>query len=368
MRPLLTIFILFAFSIVSNARTDSLNCVEYILVDNDTLTIDSTQEVQLKALQDDVVIKFKTTNNSKPLFYYYLNGYDEAWQQMGLPVTRYTNLKGGVYDFEVFEKSDTSKRDKFKIRVEATVNEERWFIPSLISFIALLVGGVFYFWSISNYRQKFKLQTIRNKIASDLHDEVGSNLSSIAVLLNSAERKIPQAQPELKSLLNNIRQTSSETILNLRDTVWMINPDNDTIEKLFEKMRSFALKVLTPQDIDLNYKNNLDLKKPLKVSMDQRYNVYMIYRETINNIIKHAEATEVNIIINPDIDGFSIEISDNGKGFDDTQKYEGNGLLNFQRRAKDCFIDLTLKSTPQYKATENGTQSGTTLKMIVPEL
>ena len=145
--------------------------------------------------------------------------------------------------------------------------------------------------------------------------------------------------------------------INLRDTVWMINPENDDMERLFEKMRGFASKVMTYQGVEFKYSNTL--QRSLQISMEQRYNAYMIFKEAINNIVKHAEATQVNVHIEPTKNGAQLTVQDNGKGFDPSVLTEGNGLNNFKRRAAESYFKINIDSS---------VGKGTTLTLNIPEL
>lgn len=247
----------------------------------------------------------------------------------------------------------------FYITAERSLTEEWWFLPSVIFYSLLLLGAGIYFFLLYNFREKLKVETIRQKIASDLHDEVGATLSSISIATRVVQKKLGNQAIGLSPILEQIKTDSEDTIQTIRDTVWAINPDNDSVELLFEKMRSFALQILTVQNIALEFKNEYEHAKSLKMSMEQRRNVYMIYKEAINNIAKHAQATKVSVLISKANEGFKLVISDNGKGFDYQENHEGNGLKNFKKRAEESFMDFKMSS-------EIG--KGTELEMVVFEV
>jgi signal transduction histidine kinase len=225
--------------------------------------------------------------------------------------------------------------------------------------VLVLLGAAMYFFMLYNFRQKLKVQSIRYRLAADLHDEVGATLSSIAMATNMVQRKIGSAQADVHSLLAHIKADSEETIHIIRDTVWAINPDNDSPQKLFEKMRSLAFQMLTTQNIALAFDNQVLFNKRLKINMEQRRNLYLIFKEAINNIAKHSEATKVYVCITRSAAGLHWLIEDNGVGFDTHQQTDGNGLKSFRSRASESFIDLTLESAPG---------NGTRLVMVVLEV
>ena len=315
--------------------------------------------LQLSALDDDLVIQFHSLPNTQ--YQYFLENYDKSWGITPYPIVRYTNLAGGDYILRVrtLQNNKLSSILSFPIVAERSLTEEWWFLPSVIFYSLLLLGAGIYFFLLYNFREKLKVETIRQKIASDLHDEVGATLSSISIATRVVQKKLGSRANGLSPILEQIKTDSEETIQTIRDTVWAINPENDSVDLLFEKMRSFALQMLTIQNIALDFKNEYHHAKSLKMSMEQRRNVYMMYKEAINNIAKHAQATKVNVLISKANEGFKLEILDNGKGFDCKEIHKGNGLKNFQKRANESFMEFKMKS-------EIG--KGTELEMVVFEV
>jgi signal transduction histidine kinase len=315
--------------------------------------------LQLSALDDDLVILFRPLPNTQ--YQYLLENYDKKEGLSPYPIVRYTNLAGGNYTLKVktLRNNKFSSILSFPIVAERSLTEEWWFLPSVIFYSLLLLGAGIYFFLLYNFREKLKVETIRQKIASDLHDEVGATLSSISIATRVVQKKLGSRANGLSPILEQIKSDSEDTIQTIRDTVWAINPENDSIDLLFEKMRSFALQILTVQNISVDFKNEYQHAKSLKMSMEQRRNVYMMYKEAINNIAKHAQATKVNVLISKAKEGFKLEISDNGKGFDYHINHEGNGLKNFQKRAEESFMQFKMKS-------EIG--KGTELEMVVFEV
>ncbi len=294
-------------------------------------------------------------------YQYKLDGFDPQWQSSPYPVARYTRLPGGTYRFQIRYRADgrLSATVTIPVSVERELMEEGWFWPSVVVYVLVLLGAAMYFFMLYNFRQKLNVQSIRYRIAADLHDEVGATLSSIAMATNMVQRKVNGNQADVLSLLATIKADSEETIHTIRDTVWTINPDNDSPEKLFEKMRSFAFQVLTTQNIALQFDNQVRFDKRLKISMESRRNLYLIFKEAINNIAKHSEATKAYVQITRSAEGLHWRIDDNGAGFDTGQQTDGNGLKNFRSRATESLIELTIDSEPG---------KGTRISMIVPEL
>lgn len=208
-----------------------------------------------------------------------------------------------------------------------------------------------------NLRQRDKLLHIRDEIARDLHDEVGATLTSIAISTKLVQKKVGPEQADIEPILAQIKADSEDTIHSIRDTVWALNPDNDAPAKFLERLRSVALQMLTNQGITLTFDSDAELESLPPFSMEQRRNLYLVYKETLHNIVKHAQASKVSIQIRHLEGHLQVTISDNGMGFDTAAQADGNGLINFQKRAKEGGFTVGVRS-------EAGT--GTSICMQVP--
>ena len=331
---------------------------------NGVLKIKTPKSIFLEDQEDDISFYINNCKSIDSIVFLW-EGIDKRpvfWHNNEI---RYTGIKGGKYTFFLMQKK-LGKLDTLSIlpiSVKATITEGYLFFPSLIFAIISFLVAIIYLWLSYNTRQRKNVEYLRNQIAGDLHDEVGSTLSSIAILSKVLRRNLQEKIPESLPVLDKILTSSKETIINLRDAVWTINPANDSFEKLMAKMHSFAHEMLVGEDIELQYRSIFEQKpklcKGLKISMEQRRHVYLMFKECVHNIVKHSDATEVKIDVDLKPDGVLFCLKDNGKGFDMVQTTEGNGLMNLRRRAADCFIDLEIKSAPK---------QGTIIKMLIPEL
>ena len=228
--------------------------------------------------------------------------------------------------------------------------------PLLFIRIGMLVDIFLFQWALlkrwteqekalitKDFESKLAIEKLSNRISQDLHDEVGANLSSITFLVESLKKRLNGNQANVSVLLERISSNSMESVTLINDTIWALNPNFDTFEKLFERIKSFASALLSSKDIAFMIENNL-AEKNLDLSIEQRQNLYFIMKEAINNIAKHASATKVFLKINEDEQGIKISIEDNGVGFDTKTIFEGNGLKNYQIRAKDSEIDVKIAS------------------------
>jgi two-component system, NarL family, sensor histidine kinase UhpB len=211
-------------------------------------------------------------------------------------------------------------------------------------FIAgMALFAVLSFFVYRNYRtrQKLKLQTLRNKIARDLHDDVGSTLSSISIFSQMAQEQSKETLP----LLETIGESSRKMLDAMADIVWTINPENDQFEKIILRMRSFAYELLGAKKIDFEFVADEDVAK-MKLPMDVRKNLYLIFKEATNNMVKYSKANRAFFAVKREGNDLTLLIRDNGNGFDINQPKQGNGLINMRKRAGEMGAVISIDSLP----------------------
>ena len=189
-------------------------------------------------------------------------------------------------------------------------------------------------------RQLIRLQDIRNKISADLHDDIGSTLNSISVFSEVAKQKSSGVVHEL----DEIGLASRKIIDGMSDIVWTINPENDNFENIIDRMRSLSYNILRAKNIEFTFRADEKLNEQ-KLSLEDRRNFYLIFKEVLNNMVKYSQATRASIILNTENNFIILSIIDNGIGFDTSVASNGNGLNNIRRRAKEMKADLTIESS-----------------------
>lgn len=221
------------------------------------------------------------------------------------------------------------------------LNKQKQLKKYLIAGIALLLVLAFFVYRNHRTRQQLKLQTLRNKIASDLHDDIGSTLSSISIFSQMAQQQSKEVLP----MLDTIGESSRKMLDAMADIVWTINPENDQFEKIILRMRNFAYELLGAKKIDFEFLADEDVTK-MKLSMDVRKNLYLIFKEATNNMVKYSGADKALFNIKSEKNNLTMLIRDNGKGFDTSQASEGNGLKNMKKRAAEIGGQLVIESWP----------------------
>lgn len=213
----------------------------------------------------------------------------------------------------------------------------------LLALIPVLVGFGYLIFNRAQLKQKLQEQTLRNQLSKDLHDDIGSTLSSISINSRIALMKMEEKDFVVKQL-EKIQQNSKAILDNMSHIVWSINPANDSLDMMVFKMKDFASEMLEPLGINFQFDTeSLDLKA--KISPVVRKNLYLIFKESLNNASKYSKATEITAKITIQDGDLFLIVSDNGKGFSvEDEQHRGNGLKNMQGRAAQIKGTLTFES------------------------
>jgi signal transduction histidine kinase len=182
--------------------------------------------------------------------------------------------------------------------------------------------------------QVLKLQQMRTRIASDLHDDIGSTLTSISYYSELVKMQLKEDDASLKPMLDKIGGSARTTINAMSDIVWIINPKNDTTENLVSRMKHYAAEMLGERNIQYTFDTNEEMKK-LELNMQHRKNLYLIYKEAVHNAVKYSACSNIEIDFTATDHTISLSIHDNGKGFDTQNASDGNGLVNMKKRAEE---------------------------------
>src|ERR1041385_6621591 len=209
-----------------------------------------------------------------------------------------------------------------------------WFRLGTALVLALLLYAVY------RYRlQHFlEMERTRSAIATDLHDDIGTSLTNIALFSDLARRARAGGSPDVTRRLENISQVSRSLLDSMNDIVWSIKPENDALEQTILRMEDYAVELLSEKGIDLHVRIP-DRFKALKLPMAARRNLFLIFKEAIGNVLKHARATQVDVTISSGHAGkkssdLSLSIKDNGCGFNPSTRKGGNGLDNMELRTR----------------------------------
>ncbi len=248
------------------------------------------------------------------------------------------NLAPGNYKFLV-RTSDGEALSKNFASFEFSIASPWWRALWFYFICVLLIAGILY--AIYRYRvdKLMVVMELRNRISRDLHDEVGSTLSSISML-----SKVAGAEENNKEAIEMIGNSSQRMMNAMDDIVWSINPRNDEMKFLAIRLKEVAAEILEPADINYELKISNELNE-IKIPMEKRRELYLIYKEAINNIAKYSKCAKAIISFRKKSNQLVMEISDDGCGFDVEKISSGNGLTSMKERAAILKADLKIISS-----------------------
>lgn len=254
---------------------------------------------------------------------------------------------------EINTKYQTAEKEKQLLQKEAEAKKKTTtiIILSLLALFIAIVGFLIYRQQrLKNVQQKqeFELQSAiaqienQNKlheqrlaISRDLHDNIGAQLTFIISSVENLKFGFPTMENSIKNHLTKISDFTKTTIVELRDTIWAMNADEFTFDDLSSRIYNFIEKAQSAKE-STTFKFTVDESlKNSKFSSLEGVNLYRTIQEAVNNAIKYADATEVSVQVKPNENGITIEISDNGKGFDLDTIDLGNGIVNMQKRIEE---------------------------------
>lgn len=316
-------------------------------------------------------------------------GYLHDGKKVDMYVDKYTELKDSVFNMDVAnqmgelevkfqsektkrelaeERERVAQKEKINSENELTLESRKKWLMVTITISVLLLGGAVWFSRTQriqrqNEKREFELnkqlETVvlekgfaeeKIRIARELHDNIGSHLTfMISSLDNLAYDKNPDSKLEKIGDLSNFGRL---TMKDLRDTIWAMNHDGGTVEQLITRISE--LRGVLPGSLEVEINNAIDPEKGLNGL--QMLNCFRIVQEFIQNAVKYAEATLIRISMENTPAGFSLNITDNGKGFDISKVSFGNGILNMQRRCEDLGGTFEIASGA----------SGTSISCLIP--
>jgi ligand-binding sensor domain-containing protein/two-component sensor histidine kinase len=306
--------------------------------------IEFTKEIRLNYKQNIISFSFAALNYNqagKNQYKYMLENYDKDWvvTDASRRFANYTNLDPGTYILKVKGSNNDGVWNETPTEIKIIITPPFWqtaWFKALLALTAIGIGYAFYRYRVG---QILLLQRMRNKIAADLHDDIGSTLNSIALYSDLAKKQPVQRDYALGMIAENARKI----IDSMSDIVWMINPKNDSFDKIVFRMRSLTHDLLKTKKIECQFKYDETLNE-LSLPMGMRRNIYLIFKEALNNMTKYSNATRASIKMLHENNSVILVISDNGTGFDRKHSHNGNGLINMAQRAEEIGAKLNIES------------------------
>jgi signal transduction histidine kinase len=286
-------------------------------------------------------------------FKYRLEGFESEWVDAGTRrVAFYNNLPPGEYRFQVAACNSDGVWNEPGAVAEVVLLphfwQTWWFRLAAIGSVGLAALGL-HRLRLARFRE---LEALRLRIAADLHDELGSNLSALSLLSRKLLKRGVGLREEQEDLLA-LNRLSGQTSNAIREIVWLINPEYDTLQDLALRMEVTAKALLG--GVECRFQCH-QAQGAIRLPPQRRQNVYLLFKEAVTNVARHAGASHVEITIDQSDHTWDLLVRDDGVGFDPVADHRGNGLKNLRLRAARLEGTLQVQSHPG---------SGTTVKFYM---
>ena len=329
-----------------------------------------SQTVVIPPGREQLEIDYTALNFSAPdavRFKYRLEGRDSKWTDARAErVANYPNLPPGHYHFHVIASNEDGLPNEtggvLDITVQPQFWQRLWFRAAGVLCVIGIVVGVVRYLSTQKLRREALLheqqEHERARIARDLHDQLGANLTQVALLgeMAEADKNLPG---EIELHAQQISHTARETTRALDEIVWAVNPSNDTLEGLANYACKYAQEYLALAG--LRYRADVPAHLPkTDIPPEVRHNVFLAFKESVNNVVKHAHASEAWIRLRLAPANFILEIEDNGRGLggvDPKAAQMRNGMRNMRKRMADIGGEFSISP---------GVNGGTVVRLTVP--
>jgi ligand-binding sensor domain-containing protein/signal transduction histidine kinase len=303
--------------------------------------------IQLAPDQNQLELEFVSLGfgtGETPRYQYRLQGRDADWIPTGEQRTvTYASLAPGGYRWQVRALTADGVASERAATLGFTILPpiwQRWWLQLLASIFACAI-----LYSLYRYRltRLLEMERLRTRIATDLHDDIGSTLSQIAILSEVAQRHPPGEDCEQP--LVDIAGLSRELVDSMSDIVWAIDPEQDRLDDLTHRMRRFAGDLFSYNGVLVRFQAPGGEKNP-RVDADVRRQVFLIFKESLHNSARHSGCSEVDIRLQLDGGWLELALADNGQGFDPARARCGHGLASMAQRAKQLGGALAVETAP----------------------
>ncbi|MGQ0735975.1 MAG: sensor histidine kinase [Acidobacteriota bacterium] len=292
------------------------------------------------------------TDGRKNRYAYTLEGFDRDWTAAGAErAARYTSLPAGQYTFRVRGSNNDGVWSDREVALPVLVVPpfwQTWWFRSIA--LAMLAGALLVAHRLRT-AHLVGLERLRLRIASDLHDDLGSELSGIALASGLVARQEGLTERDRQRLMA-VSTSAAKVMDGLRDVIWTISPEHDTLESMERRMREVAQTLLADHTHEFHA---FGLRTGV-VPMRTRRHLFLIYKELLHNIVRHARARHVRIVLDASSQALRLVVADDGRG-DAGATAGGTGLRSIRRRAREVGAETDIRSEPN---------EGTTCTVVVP--
>jgi ligand-binding sensor domain-containing protein/two-component sensor histidine kinase len=296
------------------------------------------EEIILSYDQNFISIEFTALDFSLPKrnrYSYILDGFQKSWINTGGAnrTVTYTNLPSGEFTFMVKGTNSDGIWNEEATTLKIIITPpfwQTWWFSTLV--VVIIVFFIYYLGTI-RVKSQLEIEKLKLKIASDLHDNIGAGLTEISILSEVAERSEGHSSTIVKKDLQKISETARQLVDSMSDIVWVVNPQRDSLHDLIVKLKDSYNEFFSSIGISFQV-NNVEKSDDIKLPMEYKQNLLLMFKEAINNSIKHSGCKKIILEAFYKNDIIKIVLSDDGNGFDKNEIKFGNGIRNMENRAK----------------------------------
>ncbi|RYY32065.1 MAG: hypothetical protein EOP46_19830 [Sphingobacteriaceae bacterium] len=357
---------------VYNTRTPvSAGLAPYVMVQQVKLFTNGTADtrvftetsagLKLNASQNHLAISFLGIYLKDPKsvsYQYKLTGLEDKFSQpVKTNTVDYPSLPPGKYTFEVRAISPdgnvSANTAKFSFEIIPPFYKTTWFTILVIIAVILLIIAVQNLWHRNKIQRERAIEAIkkeekikiRQQTAEDFHDDLGNKLTRITVLSEMLNVKIAKDKPDQQKLVEQIKQNATALYNGTKDILWALDPKSDNLYETLKYIEELGIEQFRDMGIIFRNEGISDDFKQVKLTMEYNRNITMIFKELMNNVLKHADARLVTLKAGrPNKNDIVITLSDDGKGFESGQPAKGHGLKNVKTRAQRINGELMVYS------------------------
>jgi len=329
-------------------------------------SISYLEEIELKYFHKVLTFEFAALgflNPEKNTYKYMLEGFDNDWVNAGNSRTAtYTNLNAGEYNFRVIAANNDGKWNENGASIKLIVEPAPWFSWYAYTFYGILLvfaGYVFVRYRIKAATKELEVKAriekaksqererFRKEAARDFHDESGSKLTKINLYAELAKMHAGKKE-SVDEYLQKIEKNSRELSSGMRDFIWAMDPEKDTLFDTINRLKDFGDDLFGPAGINFTVNYTKTDLIDTSLSMGTRRAISLIFKEAMNNCVKHSFAKNAGLIVSRKMSYFEISLKDDGKGFPESGNTDaGYGLKNMRSRADKCGAELLLNSSEE---------------------
>jgi ligand-binding sensor domain-containing protein/two-component sensor histidine kinase len=307
--------------------------------------------IELSYSENFVSFEFSALDYTNPAdnrYAFMLEGYDENWitTDSRARVANYINLAPGTYKFKVRGTNSDAVWNDDGAEVTLIIKPLYWQTTWFRILAVLIFIGILYYLFTLRYKGLLEIEKLKTKIAADLHDNVGAGLTEISILseLTSSIVKAGPGGP-IKNL-DTISEKSRALVDSMSDIVWVVNPKRDSLYDLILRLKDSYSDTFSVMGIAFKT-NNLEEFSSIKLPMDYKQNLYLIFKEALNNSIKHSKCKQIAVEARIEKEEIELKLTDDGSGFDVDTVSRGNGIMNIKNRAKMIGGNIELSSSKE---------------------